>query len=190
MINRSGTASTNTGIVEAWFGPRFEQLHPLLQQLHRHGGILRGEIRIAVGSGIAGWLGRRLGRALGIPIDRPTRGFEVEIRHTDRALLWNRRFDDGTQMKSVFTPHGQWPTGYWSESTGALRLRMTVDTSGGGWRWQPLRAYLHGWRLPLWLLPRSRAGKRIEAGRYVFSVDFVVPLLGTVLSYGGALEAR
>jgi hypothetical protein len=43
--------------------------------------------------------------------------------------------------------------------------------------------------LPLALLPRARAYKRIEAGRYRFEVAFVLPVLGTVLSYGGLLDA-
>lgn len=49
--------------------------------------------------------------------------------------------------------------------------------------------WLHGVRMPLWLLPRTTAYKRIEAGRYRFQVAFSLPLLGTVLSYGGLLTA-
>ena len=176
-------------VVRRWFGPHFGQLHPLLQELHLRGGWLRGEVEIRLGQGLAGWLGRRLARSIGIPVDRPRRGFEVEISHTEDALQWDRRFDDGTVMRSTFVPVGAWPDGYWCEVTSALRLRLTVDTAGGGWQWRPLRAYLHGVRLPLGLLPDSRAGKRIEEGRYVFLVEFVVPLIGMVLSYGGKLEA-
>ncbi|THD02367.1 hypothetical protein B1810_15725 [Panacagrimonas perspica] len=35
----------------------------------------------------------------------------------------------------------------------------------------------------------ARAGKRVEGGRYVFEVEFAVPLLGRVPSYGGDLQA-
>lgn len=48
---------------------------------------------------------------------------------------------------------------------------------------------LRGIRLLLRLLPWARAGKRIEAGRYVFDVEFSIPRLGRVPSYGGNLQA-
>ena len=38
-----------------WFGPHFKRLHPLLQSLHRDGGILRGQVELKVGKGVAGW---------------------------------------------------------------------------------------------------------------------------------------
>jgi hypothetical protein len=181
--------SAGDSVVRRWFGPQFRQLHPLLQELHLRGGSLRGEVEIRLGGGLAGWLGRRLARSIGVPVDRPRRGFEVEISHTKDALQWDRRFDDGTIMRSTFVPVGAWPDGYWYEMTSALQLRLTVDTAGGGWQWRPLRAYLYGVRLPLRLLAESRAGKRVEEGRYVFLVEFVVPLVGRVLSYGGQLQS-
>jgi hypothetical protein len=42
----------------------------------------------------------------------------------------------------------------------------------------------------MWLVPRSRAYKRIEDGRYRFFVGFTLPFLGEVFSYSGLLEAR
>jgi hypothetical protein len=177
-------------VVTRWFGEHFAELHPLLQTLHREGGSLHGRVSIRAGRGLAGWLGRRLARSLGIPIDREERGFDVDIRHTSDALEWRRRFDDGSEMISRFEPVGRWPDGYWLERTGALHMRLTVDIVDGGWIWCPLRASLHGIPLPLALLPRSRAGKRIEGDRYVFEVAFALPLLGDVLSYGGLLDAR
>ena len=181
-------AGLETSVVSRWFGAEFAALHPLLRRLHLHGGSLRGEVEIGFGRGVAGVIGRKLARSLGIPIDRPCCGFEVEIRHTAEALLWNRRFADGSMMRSVFLPIGQWPDGHWSESTGALRLDLGVDTTSGAWRWLPRRAYLHRIRLPLWLLPQTRAGKRIDGNRYVFHVEIIAPLIGTLLRYGGTLD--
>jgi len=192
-ISRAGEdegMSAPSSLVSNWFGTQFAQLHPLLQTLHRHGGRLRGEIDIELGRGIAGTIGRRLARSVGIPVDRAQCGFEVEIRHTETALLWHRRFDSGAQMWSSFEPVGAWPEGYWVERTGALQLHLTVDVVDGGWQWRPLRAALHGVRVPLFLLPRTRAGKYVEGGRYVFGVEFSLPVLGRVLSYSGALRAE
>ncbi len=175
--------------VSRWFGTRFSELHPLLQTLHRRGGILRGTVEIRAGSGVAGWLGRRLGHSLGIPVDRDRRGFEVSIQHEADALNWIRTFDNGAVMMSRFEPVGTWPRGYWREQTGPLSMHLTVDVIDQGWEWRPLRASFGHVRLPLWVLPRCRAGKRIENGRYIFHVEFSLPLLGMVLSYAGMLDA-
>jgi len=175
--------------VTRWFGPQFERLHPLLQELHRHGGRLRGEVVIERGRGIAGWIGRRLLRKLGLPSGIERSPFEVEIRHEGQVLHWNRRFGNGAQLCSQFRPVGAWPEGYWIEHTGAVRLNLTVDVVEGAWHWRCLRVYLGGLRLPLWLFPRTTAYKRIDQGKYCFCVKFDLPLLGTVLGYSGALDA-
>lgn len=177
-------------VVTRWFGPAFADLHPLLQDLHRRGGVLRGEIDIRVGRGLAGWMGRRLAKSVGIPVDQPRRGFEVTICHTPTALEWTRRFDNGAVMRSLFRPVGTRLSGWWVEDTGPVELHLTVDVERGAWIWRNLRARIRGIRVPLFLLPRSLAGKRIENGRYVFHVEFALPLLGTVLSYGGTLDAQ
>ena len=177
-------------VVTRWFGASFERLHPLLQALHRDGGRLHGTVAIRSGRGIAGWIGRRLARSLGIPLDRAERGFEVEIRHLDDALLWCRRFDDGGEMVSRFEPIGAWPDGCWIERTGAVELDLAVDIVDGGWRWRTQRARWHGIPLPLALLPRARAGKRIVDDRCVFEVAFALPLFGDLLGYDGVLDAE
>lgn len=177
-------------VVTRWCGEAFERLHPLLQALHRDGGRLRGTVAIRTGRGIAGAIGRRLAHALGIPLDRAERDFEVEIRHQRDALVWHRRFDDGSTMVSRFEPVGAWPDGCWTEHTGALRLDLAVDVVDGGWRWRTLRARWRGIPLPLAPLPRSRAGKRIVDDRYVFEVAFALPLFGDLLGYDGVLDAE
>jgi hypothetical protein len=177
-----------TTAVTRWFGPRFAALHPLLQAVHRNGGTLSGTIRIEFGSGIAGWLGRRLARRLGIPTDRSECGFAVEIRHEDDVLHWLRHFENGSRMISLFRPIGTWPEGYWLESTGPLHFTLTVDVIDGGWYWRPLRVVFGRLALPIFLFPRTEAYKRIEEGRYRFCVSLTLPIIGTVLRYGGLLD--
>jgi hypothetical protein len=176
--------------VTRWFGLEFGRLHPLLQALHRRGGKLRGTIDVEVGRGLAGGVGRRLARRLGVPTHEPRVALEVDIRHQDGALYWGRRFGNGADMVSVFRPVGIWPHGYWTERTGFLDLRLTVDVVRGGWYWRPLSAKAAGVPLPLALFPRSQAYKRIEDGKYFFCVQFTMPLIGDVLRYGGTLDAE
>ncbi|MEH6419314.1 DUF4166 domain-containing protein [Pseudomonas sp. CGJS7] len=176
-----------------WFGPEFQRLHPLLQALHRSGGTLGGEIALSTGSGWAGRLGRRLARKLGIPIDRPRRGFRVDIVHDDHAMQWRRRFDDGSELISIFRPVGRYPDGHWLESTGPARMKLGVDLDGGGWRWRLRGVDVGGVPLPLFLFPRTDAYKRIERidgeERYRFAVAFSLFPFGELLRYEGALHA-
>lgn len=178
-----------TNPVVDWFGSQFGQLHPLLQDLHRHGGRLSGTVNVDVGRGLAGWIGRRIARKRGVPTDRAGCGFHVDIRHRDGALLWTRHFDGQAAVPTVFRPVGRWPDGYWEEITGKTHIHLTVDVRDGGWYWRPLGVTHNGWRVPLWLFPGPGAYKRIEDGRYVFSVTIALPLIGTVLRYHGALDA-
>ncbi|WP_139179114.1 DUF4166 domain-containing protein [Lysobacter sp. yr284] len=50
------------------FCPAFDRLPPLLQTLHRDGGALAGGIELRTGRGLAGVIGQRLARTLGIPL--------------------------------------------------------------------------------------------------------------------------
>jgi hypothetical protein len=183
-------AGTRDNAVTVWFGAHFVELHPLLQALHRNGGTLKGVVDIELGYGIAGWVGRRLARTLGMPTDAPRRGFEVDIRHDATCFTWSRRFDNGALMSTVFEPVGTWPNGYWVERTGTARVKLTVDVIDGGWYWRALGITAGGLSLPLWLFPRSSAYKRIDDGKYVFGVEFALPLLGMALRYRGALDAQ
>ena len=171
--------------VTRWFGAGFERLHPLLQRLHRDGGRLRGEVDVRV----RGAIGRRLAARLGVPADRERCAFEVHIGHADGALHWNRRFGDRHEMRSVFVPQGHWPDGCWIETTGPVRLKLAVDVVDGGWQWRCTGVRVRGIPLPLFLFPRTRAGKRIEDGRYRFEVSVALPFVGEVLRYGGLLDA-
>ena len=175
-------------VVERWFASGFTQLHPLLQKLHHQGGKLHGQVDLQFGRGLAGVIGVRLATRLGVPTQQAHVEFQVDIHEADNALHWNRCFASNAMLYSCFQPSGSWPDGHWLESTGALKLALAVDVSQGGWYWRPLKAWLHGVRIPLCLLPRTKAYKRIEEGRYQFYVGFSLPLLGNLFSYSEALQ--
>lgn len=175
------------GAVERWFGEGFSALHPQLQQLHRNGGILRGVVMVKIGKGLGGWLGARIARGFGIDPGVSRLSLQVDIRSDNDVLHWKRKFGDGPFVYSEFRPVGDWPSGHWVEKTGAIQLALKVDNASGGWRWQPFRAWFHGVRVPLVLIPRVDAHKSIQDGLYEFYVGFYLPVFGLLISYGGRL---
>lgn len=165
---------------EAWFGPAFLQLHPLIQRLHVHGGVLAGSVGPQFGSGLAGLIGKRVARRLGFAPGAPFHQLQVSIRSAADGLHWDRTID-GQTFASTFTPVGRYPAGHWIETNGAISLCLGVAIIDGGWHWQQRSARL--------LSPRVSAFKEVRDGRYYFHVAIALPLVGTVLSYGGLLDA-
>ena len=177
-------------VVSDWFGAAFAQLHPLLQQLHGHReSRLRGTVEMRFGRGLAGVLGRRLARRLGMPDVSGPQAITVDVGHDARQMRWQRRFGDGKALLSVFRPVGTYPDGEWVEETGAIAFSLQVDiNAGGGWDWRWVSVRLRGRPVPLWLLPRPSAYKRVVDGRYCFHVGFRAPLLGELMAYEGLLD--
>lgn len=184
------TEVEDANAVTQWFAEGFAQLHPLLQALHRRSGCLTGQVAVNFGAGLAGVLGRRLVRRLGIPDQAGPHELTVQIGHDASTLQWDRCFDRVHYVRSRFHPKGHWPEGIWVERTGPLELELTVDVVDGGWYWRVTSMRLHGVRVPQWLMPRSNAYKRVENGRYRFFVGFTLPLAGELFSYSGLLEAN
>lgn len=174
-------------LVQNWFGPAFDQLHPLMQKLHTHGGILKGDVTISYGKGLCGFIGRRLAKKLGVP-PPGSHQLEVTIFHTKQALHWHRNFDNQGEVKSVFIPHGRKKHGgYWLEKTGSIEFLLDVDVINSGWHWRCIQAKAFGLSLPQFLLPRTTAYKQVEHNQYRFYVGFTLPLLGELLCYSGLL---
>jgi hypothetical protein len=168
-------------LVENWFGAAFAQLAPQLQALHGRGGALRGPCEVTFGKGLAGMVGKVLAKKLGIPHAAGAATLSVNIASDASGLLWSRSFNDGPAFVSHFEPVGHYPDGYWVERSGPVTLRFGVAIKHGAWHWLPRAGAL---------LPRTIASKAFIDGNYVFCVAVNFPLLGTVLSYRGALSLR
>jgi hypothetical protein len=103
-------------IVKDWFGESFKKLDPLLQELHTNGGVLIGKVNLEYNSGVAGFLGRKMGAKLGLPLKGGEYDFEVNILHKEEKLFWSRKFGDNFSMTSEFEPFGRYPSGHWEET--------------------------------------------------------------------------
>lgn len=171
-----------------WFGDSFDQLHPLIQQLHTDGGTLEGDITLNYGAGIAGAIGKRLGKKMNLPA-AGSHHLSVEIFHDHEGLHWNRCFNRQNTVCSLFKPIGVIKGGHWIETTGLLTMKLTVDLRDGGWYWRCLSVSLAGLPVPHWLVPEAIAYKRIENELYQFHVEFRLPIAGQLVSYSGLLSA-
>jgi len=170
----------------AWFADSFDQLHPLFRKLHTDGGKLAGDVEIDYGYGVAGVIGRRLARKMNVP-GPGTHHLSVSISHDNKGLHWNRCFNHQQLVYSLFKPTGRIDNGHWIEKTGPLSMKLTVDILDGGWYWRCLAVNFYGVPIPLWLIPKAVAYKRIENGKYRFHVEFSLPLLGALVCYRGLL---
>lgn len=175
---------------ERWFGSAFDQLYPRLQELHRHGGTLIGSVDYELaGTGVAGWLARRIARGMHLPEAAGRYPFRVHITHEADALIWSREFA-GAPAVSRFVPTGHFPQGYWRERFGALDARLGVAIDAGGWRWLMRSMRWRGVPVPLWCLLQSQAAKRITPAGYEFEVEVELVLSGwgRRLRYHGVLH--
>lgn len=161
----------------------------MLQRLHLEGGALTGKVEVKLATGAGAFPALALCRRLGIPADGKPHTLTVNIFHDEQGMHWLRQFDSTSQIISLFKPVGTIDTGYWIEESGPLRFALKVDIIDGGWHWRPVKLWLFGVRMPQWLLIRSTAYKRIQEDRYCFYVGFSVPILGTLISYSGKLQA-
>ncbi|WP_415882798.1 DUF4166 domain-containing protein [Neptuniibacter sp. QD34_54] len=175
-----------SALVQTWFGDKFSELHPQLQQLHIQGGELKGLIDLTYGSGLAGIIGRRLAKKMGLPTSGQHQ-LSVNISHKPDGLHWGRCFNDQERVISIFKPVGSIEDGYWIEETGPITLHLTVDIKEDGWFWRCLKIKIKGVTVPTWLLPKTTAYKKIENGKYRFFVGFSLPILGSLVSYQGLL---
>ena len=111
------------GLVENWFGESFQYLDPLIQRLHRYDSTLYGSVDVEYVSGVAGKIGKRLGRKFGLPLACGSTALTVEISHTSTHLIWTRKFGEyGKRMVSEFCPVGEYPHGGWRETTGGVDI--------------------------------------------------------------------
>jgi hypothetical protein len=177
-------------VVEEWFGEGFGEIHPLLQRLHRNGGVLSGEVQVSFGHGLAGLIGRRLAARLGVPTAAGAHHLQVVIQSQAGALQWARSFNGLSEFRSEFMPVGSYPTGHWVERSGLLSLEVGVRVLAGGWYWEHRKTSFLGIPVPKALFPITLASKGIEGELYRFSVEVRAPALGKLLSYSGTLASN
>lgn len=158
-------------------------LAPPVQRMHGDAGLLiaHGEAQV---DGAHHWPARLLRRVLRLPEPGTRQGLRVTIQRDARGETWTREFARG-RMRSTLRQHDR---AQLREQLGPISLHFSLHRDGEAIDWRLQRVHLLGLPLPRALAGQvlSRSGAR--HGRYAFTIDARLPLLGRLVSYDGWLE--
>jgi len=175
-------------IVQDWFGERFSELHPMIQELHTDDHRLKGVCQLEYSNGFAGKLGRSFGKKMNMPTQSGETELIVDMHHTDESLLWSRQFGATKNVISTFIPVGRFPDGGWREKTDDIEINLGVEIKNGAWHWVQNSVRLRGAPVPSIFSPKVTAYKDVLDGKYCFRVEFALPKIGRLFKYSGLLE--
>jgi hypothetical protein len=163
-------------------GPRFDNLPPLVRELHdvTAASVWIGHADVERGRSVAS---RMVATLFGLPPAGGAQALRVAFEPVDGREIWTRTF--GT---SVFRSLQYERNGLLRERVGPSTFVFALDVSSEG-----LALILEGVRflgvpLPRLLAPTVRTLESERAGRYRFEVEASLPVLGRIVRYEGWLE--
>jgi hypothetical protein len=181
---RSDRAGTTP--YECVLGEAYVRLPEPIQALHRfeHDATYRGRGRVT-GAGNAA--ARLIARIVGFPVSMDDCSVEVALSRSDGVETWRRTF--GTQHFRSTQEEGQGRFAHQIvERFGPLAFGLAMVEDGGRLRIVLRRWSAFGCPMPLALAPRTAAFEHDADGRFNFSVDIALPLIGRLVTYEGWLE--
>jgi hypothetical protein len=128
---------------------------------------------------------RCLRRLLGLPAPGPQQALALTIERRGTRETWTRRFAQ-RRMQSVLDRRRGSPLLY--ERLGPATLGFALRRDGDAIDWQLRSLWMFGLPLPRALRGKVLSRSGIRDGRYHFSVDVRLPLLGQLVGYQGWLE--
>lgn len=164
---------------DAWHSlpPAVRAMHGTAPMLHARG--------LADVSGAGHVPARCLRRLLGLPAPGPQQALTLTIERRGTREVWTRRFTH-RRMQSVLDRRTGSPLLY--ERLGPATLGFALRRDGDAIDWQLRSLQMFGLPLPRALRGKVLSRSGIRAGRYHFSVDVRLPLLGRLIGYRGWLE--
>ena len=164
---------------DAWrsLPPAVRAMHGTAPMLHAHG--------LADVSGAGHFPARCLRRLLGLPAPGPQQALAVTIERRGTCEVWTRYFTH-RRMQSLLDRRPGSPLLY--EQLGPATLGFALCRDGDAIDWQLRSVHVFGLPLPRALRGHVLSRSGFRDGRYHFSVDVRLPLLGQLIGYQGWLE--
>ncbi|HZX70999.1 MAG TPA: DUF4166 domain-containing protein [Rhodanobacter sp.] len=128
-----------------------------------------------------------LRRLLGLPAPGPQQALALTIERHGTREIWTRRFT-GRRMQSVLDRRPDSPLLY--ERLGPATLGFALHRDGDTIDWQLRSLHVFGVPMPNALRGRVLSRSGVRDGRYHFSVDVRLPVLGQLIAYEGWLELQ
>lgn len=172
------TANPHTSILAIHMQEGFKRLAPLLQRAHLGDNKLEGIAQIRRGNCLA----QALCKAFSFPKAGQDVPLRVDCYHTADAMIWNRNFN-GLKMPSHFRRKGE----YLVEHLGPLAMSFKAIEYNGQLQYRFVNTRFFGVPMPAILSPHITASEREVDGKYLFSVEVTMFLIGTVIAYSGEL---
>lgn len=157
-----------------------------VQAMHGAAPLLRAN-GLADVTGAGHFPARCLRRLLGLPTPGPRQALALTIERHGTREVWARRFT-GRCMQSTLDRRAGSPLLY--ERLGPATLGFALHRDGDAIDWQLRSLHVFGLSLPRALRGRVFSRSGVREGRYCFSVDVRLPLLGQLIAYDGWLEPQ
>lgn len=162
----------------------WQHLPAAVQRMHGAAAhvIARGEADV---TGATHLVARLLRRVLGLPMPGPAQQLDFSIERHGTREVWTRRFAS-RQMRTTLDRRADSPLLY--ERLGPTTLGFELSRDGNTIDWQLRSVHLLGLPLPRAWFGQVLSRSSVCHGRYTFTIDTRLPLLGRLVSYHGWLE--
>lgn len=180
MESRNEMVRSNrmSSILAIHMGDAFSRLNPLLQKAHLGNNRLEGLAQVRRGNMFA----RFICNVFHFPKEERDVHLSVDCYHTADSMIWNRSFN-GLAMQSHFRRNGE----YLVEHLGPLAMSFKAFEKSGQLHYQFIKTRIFGIPVPDILSPKVTASECELDGRYHFSVEVSMFLIGPVIAYSGIL---
>lgn len=162
----------------------WRSLPTAVQAMHGAAPVLRANGEADV-TGASHLPARALRRLLGLPPPGPQQALALTIERHGTREVWTRLFTN-RHMQSVLDRHVDSPLLY--ERLGPATLGFALRRDGNAIDWQLRSLQVFGVPMPRALRGRVLSRSDARDGRYHFSVDVRLPVLGQLIAYEGWLE--
>ncbi len=171
---------------ETVLGSSYARLAPPIQALHRfeYGATYKGRSHVTDAGNV--WA-RVVARIVGFPTGMADCQVEVQLSRRDGVETWRRTFGSQSFLSTQEAGKGRFAH-LIVERFGPLAFGLAIVEDAGRLRLVFRRWSAFGCPMPRALAPRTLAFEHDADGRFNFSVDIALPLLGRLVKYEGWLE--